>query len=298
MSTRENLTHGPGTVAVAPLGTALPATAADAAAIEAGTFPGFVTVGQTSSPVTFAPNHEWADTRSSQALLPLAKHHTGSAPSISAQILELTYARIAESLNGTVSGSGATVQFDPAGTPGQATYYAVAIVGPHMVNRKILWVAEVAAPAGEPSFAYGREEDTTLDAAWNVVEGTPEGLGKKGYRGYSFAADAVKLPAQVVGSGVETAALDFSGEGDDTSFTVKVGAADAVTITLDADLTDADALAGVLTAALTGEAVTVTVTTGNVVTITSTNTTDSIVIGGDSVAVGITAGTYAPTTVS
>lgn len=298
MSTRENLTHGPAWIAVAPVGTELPNSAADAAAIVAGSFPGFELVGKTSSPVTFRDNVERSDTRSTQALRASAQHIIGSETEIATELLEVTVDRIVEVLSATKSGASDAYQIDPKSAPGQPTYYSIAVVGPHLADRTILWVAECVAVTSQLELAYGREADTTLSVTWRVYEGTAEGLGDQGYRGFSFAREAVKLPAQVIGDGVATVALDFT-DVNETSFTIKVGDGEAVVVELDSDLTAADALVGFLELALDGLPVTVGVTTGNIVTITATNTADAIVVGGDNPgALGLTAGTYAPTTVS
>lgn len=188
MSTRENLTHGPAWIAVAPLGTALPATLEDAVDIVDGSFTGFTTIGQTETPVTFRDKIERKDTKSQQSLRAVAQHVTSADAEVTTTLLEVASARIAEAVAGTATSGVGVVTIDPASVSGQPDYYALAVVGPHLADRTMLWVAECVAVASDLELAYGREDDTTLEVTWRVYEGTAAGLGAAGYKGRSFGA--------------------------------------------------------------------------------------------------------------
>ena|GEM_PF-2177042 len=183
----DHLIQGPGHIYVAPWSSTLVLpTYADLAALAAGTFTGWSSVGETTAAVELVDTPTWVKATSQQQARTIDSAVSAIATTVKTTLREVTADRLAALTRGTVTtGSGAST-INPSGI-GPAPKFALAVVGPWPNGANVLFVAERAIYSAAQTVAFDTTKYTEIAVEFEIL--TPSSNGPVGgYEVYVPAA--------------------------------------------------------------------------------------------------------------
>jgi hypothetical protein len=168
MSATDNLIIGAAKLYVSTTGTV--ATAADIAALQAGTAEGWTYLGETTAAVSVKDSPEYVRATSQQTARVLDKAVSRLNTTISTTLREVTASALSKWLRGTAATASGVTTVTPGGL-GSVPKFAVALVGPWPAGTALV-TASRCAYDGDREMSFSSEGYTEVAIDIEVLDGT------------------------------------------------------------------------------------------------------------------------------